>query len=154
MPLNLNLEYAHWKGWRAAVRGRLPFGTKRQRVVRVARWAAAQPGAATSYLYGGVPGIGTGSHTDCSGFVLAVYRRVGVTLARTSQQQYANAPHHPAREALRPGDLLCFNYEGPHSHIGIYVGAGFMIADQHTGSGIVRVSVDWAHFDGAASYLP
>jgi cell wall-associated NlpC family hydrolase len=153
MPLNLNLEYAHWKGWRAAVRGRLPVGTKRQRVVRVARWAAKQPGAATSYLYGGLPGIGTGSHTDCSGFCVAVYRRVGVTLARTSQAQYANAPRHPARESLRPGDLLCFNYEGPHSHIGIYVGGGFMIADQHTGSGIVRVPVDWAHFDGAASYL-
>jgi hypothetical protein len=27
-----------------------------------------------------------------------------------------------------------------------------MIGDQHTGSGIVTVPMDWSHFDGAASY--
>jgi cell wall-associated NlpC family hydrolase len=151
-PLNLGTEYKRWKHWRRLVYG-LPILTRRYRVVKWAKWAAAQPGAATSYLFGGVPGIGTGTHTDCSGFVLAVYRKVGLALPRTSQQQYAAAKRHPARDAIRPGDLVCFNYEGPHSHIGICVGPGVMIADQHTGSGIVRTPIDWAHFDGAAAYL-
>lgn len=133
---------------------RLPTLNKRKRVVRWAKWAARQPGAATSYLYGGVPGIGTGSHTDCSGFALAVYRKVGVALPRTSEQQYADARRHPDRHQLRPADLVFFDYEGPHSHVGIFTGRGMMIADQHTGSGIVQVPVDWLHFDGAGSYLP
>lgn len=137
---------------RLRILGRLP--KYRARVVAWAMWAAAQPGAATSYLFGGVPGIGAGTHTDCSGFVVAVYRKIGRELQRTSQMQYAQAPKHPTRAQIRPADLLFFNYEGPHSHVGIYRGKGLMIADQHTGSGIVRVTVDWAHFDGAASYLP
>lgn len=146
--------YAHWKGWRWKVYGRLPpWVLKRRRIVKVAEWAAAQLGAAKSYLYGGVPGIGTGTHTDCSGFVLAVYRRAGIDLPRTSQEQFAAAKRHPDRAGLKPGDLLFFNYEGPHSHVGIYIGGDRMIADQHTGSGIVRAAVDWAHFDGAGSYL-
>lgn len=157
MRLTLGVEYAHWKGWHWKVLGRTPILTKRRRIVALAKWAAAQPGAATSYLYGGVPGIGTGTHTDCSGFVLAVYRKVGIRLPRTSQQQFTDAKRHPIRSTLRPADLVLFNYEGPHegphSHIGIYVGNGLMIADQHTGSGIVRVPVDWAHFDGAAAYV-
>jgi cell wall-associated NlpC family hydrolase len=130
---------------------RLPLGTKRSRIIRIAKWAAAQPGAATSYLYGGVPGIGTGTHTDCSGFVLAVYRRVGLKLARTSQAQYADAPRHP--HPAKPGDLLFYNYEGPNSHVGIRIDGATMIADQHTGSGIVRAPIDTGHLDGAASYL-
>lgn len=153
MKLNLGVEYARWKGWRWKVLGKSPIVTKRRRIVALAKWAAAQPGAATSYLYGGVPGIGSGTHTDCSGFVLAVYRRVGINLPRTSEQQFADAPRHPIRSTLRPSELVFFNYEGPHSHVGIYVGNGFMIADQHTGSGIVRTTVDWAHFDGAGSWL-
>src|SRR5690348_543060 len=96
---------------------RAPFLTRRARVVRWARWAADQPGAATSYLYGGIPGIGTGTHTDCSGFVLAIYRKVGIALPRTSEEQYARARHHP--DTARRADLIFYNYEGPHSHVGI-----------------------------------
>ena len=139
---------------RLRLQGKLPKDRRRARVVVWARWAAAQPGAATSYLYGGVPGIGTGTHTDCSGLVVAVYRKIGRELPRTSQMQYSAAPKHPARQLLRPADLVLFNYEGPHTHVGIFVGDGRMIADQHTGSGILNVPVDWSHFDGAAAYLP
>ena len=139
---------------RARLLGKAPIFTARQRIVWWAKWAAAQPGAAISYLYGGVPGIGTGAHTDCSGFVVAVYRKIGRELPRTSQMQYSQASKHPIRNTLRPADLIFFNYEGPHTHVGIDIGGGYMIADQHTGSGIVRVPVDWEHFDGAASYLP
>lgn len=136
---------------RLPIRARLPFLPRRRRVVWWAEWAARQPGAAKSYLYGGIPGIGTGTHTDCSGFVLAVYRKVGLELPRTSQEQFARAPHHP--NPARPADLITYNYEGPHSHIGIKVKTGWMIADQHKGSGIVRVRIDYTHRDGRAAWL-
>lgn len=144
--------YRYLKRNQLRILGRMP--KDRARVVAWAYWAAAQPGAATSYLYGGVPAIGAGTHTDCSGLVVAVFRKIGRALQRTSQMQYSCAPHHPTKQGLRPADLVFFNYEGPHTHVGIYVGGGRMVADQHTGSGILKVPVDWAHFDGAASYLP
>ena len=136
-----------------ALMGRNPLRSKRQRVVRIATWAANQPGAATSYLWGGTPGIGSGTHTDCSGFVVAVFERVGLTLPRTSQLQYSEAPGHPERSKLLPSDLVLFDYEGPHSHVGIFIGDGIYIGDQHTGSGIVHAPVDWQHFDGGARWL-
>ena len=141
--LLLRVGSKQWQWWqrnRLRLMGRVPVVTKRRRVVWIAKWAARQPGAATSYLYGGVPGIGTGTHTDCSGFVTLCYA-------------WAGAPKtHP--EHARPGDLLFFNYEGPHSHVGIKIGADTMIGDQHTGSGIVQVPIDRAHLDGVGSFLP
>lgn len=136
---------------RLPLRARVPFLPKRRRVVWWAEWAARQPGAAKSYLYGGVPGIGSGTHTDCSGFVVAVYRKVGKELPRTSQEQWAKAPQHP--NPARPADLLLYDYEGPHSHVGIKVKTGWMVADQHTGSGIVKVRIDYPHRDGRAAWL-
>ena len=130
---------------------RFPPFPKRTRVVAWAKWAAAQPDAAKSYLYGGVPGIGTGTHTDCSGFVLAVYRKVGIELPRTSELQWSQAPEHPA--IAHRGDLVFFNYEGPHSHVGIHCYPDSMIGDQHTGSGIVKVPIDHEHLDGRASWF-
>lgn len=137
---------------RLRLQGKLPKDKRRAEVVVWARWAAAQPGAATSYLFGGVPGIGTGTHTDCSGLMVALFAKVGVHLERTSQLQFARALGHP--RLPRPGDMVFYNYEGPHSHVGLFVGDGRMIADQHTGSGIVNVTVDRAHEDGTGSYLP
>jgi cell wall-associated NlpC family hydrolase len=130
---------------------RAPFLTRRARVVHWAKWAADQPGAAKSYLYGGIPGIGTGTHTDCSGLMVAIYRKVGIELHRTSQEQYEYAPRHP--KPAKRGDLIFYDYEGPHSHVGIKIKKGWMIADEHTGSGIVRVRIDYPHRDGRASYL-
>lgn len=143
--------------WRFLLRNRLRmlgrFQPKAARVVAIAEWASEQPGAATSYLFAGTPGIGAGTHTDCSGFVVAVYGRVGLRLPRTSQLQFSEARRHPSRSQLRPSDLVTFDYEGPHSHVGIFTGDGIYIGDQHTGSGIVHAPVDWQHFDGAARWL-
>ena len=138
---------------RLRILGRSPLLTRRQRIVKIATWAANQPDAATSYLFGGTPGIGAGTHTDCSGFVKAVYARVGITLGRTTWDQYGEAHSHPERSRLVPSDLIFFDYEGPHSHVGIFVGDGIYIGDQHTGSGIVHAPVDWSHYDGAGRFL-
>ncbi|MBO0824731.1 MAG: C40 family peptidase [Actinobacteria bacterium] len=67
------------------------------------------------YLFGGTtcqPGY------DCSGLTQAVWAVAGVSIPRTSEEQFAQLPH-VALANIQPGDLLVFNAEG---HVGIYVG--------------------------------
>jgi cell wall-associated NlpC family hydrolase len=44
---------------------------------------------------------------DCSGLAMMAYRAAGITIPRTSQQQWAFGPRVPASQA-RPGDLVFF----------------------------------------------
>ena len=55
------------------------------------------------YLWGGT---GPGAF-DCSGLVMMAYRSAGVSIARTSQDQWATERHVPASR-VRPGDLVFF----------------------------------------------
>lgn len=78
----------------------------------------------TPYVWGGTtssPGF------DCSGYVQYVYRRFGVSLSRTSEEQFQNGI--AVSEAnLKPGDLVFFHtYSSDASHVGIYVGNNTMI---------------------------
>jgi cell wall-associated NlpC family hydrolase len=80
------------------------------------------------YVFGGTnPAVGL----DCSGLVQLVFRRLGIPLPRTAQQQYA-ATERLTREQLQPGDLVFFarTYADPSdwiTHVGIYVGGGVQI---------------------------
>ncbi|TGE31579.1 NlpC/P60 family protein [Desulfosporosinus sp. Sb-LF] len=78
----------------------------------------------TPYVWGGTtasPGF------DCSGYVQYVYRHFGISLSRTSEQQYSNGVY-VSRSDLRPGDLVFFHtYSSGASHVGIYVGNNTMI---------------------------
>src|SRR5690606_3867735 len=75
--------------------------TNGDRIVSVAKEYLGVP-----YVWGGTdPSTGL----DCSGFVLNVFRRLGVELPRVSRDQ-ANAGQPVASMAeARPGDLLFFN---------------------------------------------
>lgn len=83
----------------------------------------------TKYVWGGTtpsPGF------DCSGYVQYVYRNSGISLSRTSEQQFNNGVS-VARSELKPGDLVFFaTYSSGASHVGIYVGNNTMI---HSSSG-------------------
>lgn len=60
---------------------------------------------------------------DCSGLVLYSYSNAGLTMPRTSREQYrATAPIR--RDQITPGDLVFFNTSEDASHVGIYVGEG------------------------------
>jgi cell wall-associated NlpC family hydrolase len=84
------------------------------------------------YRYGGEsPATGF----DCSGFVMYVFSRVGVSLPRTVSTQYAvGVP--VSRSELQAGDLVFFNGLG---HVGIYIGGGQFIHSPHTGD-VVKIS--------------
>jgi hypothetical protein len=79
---------------------------------------------------------------DCSGLMLRAYQAGGLTLPRTSRQQwYAGARVWNVSDLL-PGDLVFYAYNTADPatihHVGIYIGAGNMIDAPHKGA-FVRI---------------
>jgi cell wall-associated NlpC family hydrolase len=78
---------------------------------------------------------------DCSGLTGGAYRAAGVTLPRTSREQWY-AGQHVELGALQPGDLLFWAYDPTDPatihHVAIYAGGGLIIAAPHSGD-VVRV---------------
>ncbi|OBS86766.1 lysozyme family protein [Bacillus pumilus] len=65
---------------------------------------------------------------DCSGLVQWAYRKAGISLPRTAQEQYGATKKIAESQAV-PGDLVFFTgtYQGKFiTHVGIYVGDGRM----------------------------
>src|SRR5215218_8745652 len=78
---------------------------------------------------------------DCSGLTRFAYTTAGLSLPRTSRQQWS-AGRHLDVAGLRPGDLVFWAHD-PASpatihHVGMYVGQGLMVHAPHTGA-LVRV---------------
>jgi cell wall-associated NlpC family hydrolase len=78
---------------------------------------------------------------DCSGLVRFAYAHAGLSLPRTSRQQWSAGRHVQVAD-LRPGDLVFFAHDpaDPSTihHVGMYVGQGLMVHAPHTGA-LVRV---------------
>ena len=90
------------------------------------------------YLWGG-----TGPDAfDCSGLVMMAYRAAGISIARTSQAQWATEVRVPAAQ-VQPGDLVFFaGADGTVTdpgHVGLVIGDGKMVEAYATGFP-VRVS--------------
>jgi peptidoglycan DL-endopeptidase CwlO len=101
-----------------------------------------------AYVYGGTGPCGAGF--DCSGLVMQAWAAAGISIPRTTYEQWAALPHI-AESAIQPGDLLFYNGIG---HVAMYVGNG-MIIDAPTQGEPVRelaMSTSWyaSGFDGAA----
>lgn len=90
------------------------------------------------YVWGGTGPCGSGF--DCSGLAMDAWASAGVTIRRTSQDQWATLPHVGTP---RPGDLVFFaGGDGTPSapgHVGIVIGPHRMIEAYATGVP-VRVS--------------
>jgi cell wall-associated NlpC family hydrolase len=78
---------------------------------------------------------------DCSGLVQFAYADAGLSLPRTSRQQWS-AGRHVQVAGLRPGDLVFWAHDAAAPatihHVGIYLGQGLMVHAPHTGA-LVRV---------------
>lgn len=88
------------------------------------------------YLWGG----STPSGFDCSGYTQYVFKMNGITLPRTSTEQYAvGIPVDFGK--LQPGDLVYFNFVQGQlvSHVGIYLGNNQFISAT-TSKGVVIYS--------------
>lgn len=88
--------------------------------------ASARAQIGKPYVWGAT---GPGSF-DCSGLTSYVWRQAGVSLPRTSRDQYA-AGVKVSRSSLQPGDLVYFG--SPIYHVAIYIGGGTMITAPQPG---------------------
>jgi peptidoglycan endopeptidase LytE len=73
---------------------------------------------------------------DCSGLVFALFRRMGMTIPRTSSAMFGVGRPVP-RSQLQPGDLVFFTTYAPGaSHVGIYMGSTYFIHASSAGRGV------------------
>ncbi len=73
---------------------------------------------------------------DCSGFVLSVFKKYGVTLPRVSAAQ-ANSGTKIAASELQPGDLVFYaDSTGTVNHVALYIGNGQVIHASNEKTGI------------------
>ena len=94
--------------------------------------------------YLGMPYVWGGMHPstsfDCSGLIQWAYGQAGITIPRTTGEQYL-ATLKVKRSDVLPGDLIFFSYGRGIAHVGIYIGNGKMLNSQN--SGVMIESLDW-----------
>lgn len=84
---------------------------------------------------------------DCSGFVRAVYNLCGLSIPRTSRDQF-KAGEPVLKDDLREGDLVFFgSSEETISHVGIYVGNRKFVHAPRRGEDIRVTSVEESYFE-------
>jgi cell wall-associated NlpC family hydrolase len=116
----------------------------------------------TRYAWGGGslrgPSLGFGIDAgvvgyDCSGLTRFAYAQAGISIARTSRQQYATLPK-VARRDLQPGDLVFWatDVTDPATihHVAAYLGNGRIVEAPHSGATVVMSAMRWSGFIGAA----
>ena len=125
----------------AEVGGSTSSGTVTTTPVTYTGPTSTQAGQAVAFAYAqlGKPYVygATGPDDyDCSGLVQAAWASAGVSIPRTTYEQWAALPHIPLSD-LQPGDLILYNGE---SHVAIYVGDGEIIDAPHTGAVVEKVA--------------
>jgi cell wall-associated NlpC family hydrolase len=103
---------------------------------RIIAYAQAQEGC--PYVYGGTGPCDDG--WDCSGLVQAAYASAGISIARTSEEQWAEGPQVSSPQ---PGDLVFFTgdpIDPPPGHVAIYVSPGQIIDAYATGTNVQQQS--------------
>ena len=111
-------------------KGRIAYAFARTQLGRPYRYGEAGPGA-----------------YDCSGLTLASWREAGVTLPRTTAQQF-HIGKRIAKDDLRVGDLV-FYYGPTPSHVGIYAGNGQIIHAPRPRKVVQHVPIGYMPFAGA-----
>jgi cell wall-associated NlpC family hydrolase len=111
-------------------------------------YAEAQLGC--PYVYAGTGPCEDGY--DCSGLTMMSWAAAGVSIPRTSYEQWDDLPHIPMSE-VKLGDILVFNDEG---HVGLFAGyidgTPYLVDAPHTGADVEKVPMTGWYaetFDGA-----
>lgn len=84
------------------------------------------------YVWGGVS-LTKGA--DCSGFVLSVFAKYGISLPHSSRAQATMGTKVTLAEA-KPGDLVFYAKGGRINHVGIYIGGGQIVNASSPKTGI------------------
>ncbi|GAB6152215.1 NlpC/P60 family protein [Desulfosporosinus burensis] len=101
----------------------------------------------TPYVFGGT----TRSGFDCSGFTKYVLAGAGISLPRTSFDQFTSGTA-VGRDGLVPGDLVFFTtYAKGASHVGIYTGGGRFVHASNPNSDVKVSSLSDSFY--ASRYL-
>ena len=101
--------------------------------VRVELVEYAKQFVGNPYVWGGTS-LTKGA--DCSGFVLSVFKKFGVSLSHSSRAQ-ANEGTMISTSELMPGDLVFYaNGSGTINHVAIYIGGGQVIHASSPKTGI------------------
>jgi cell wall-associated NlpC family hydrolase len=114
-------------------------GAAAGRAVAPVKFAYAQVGKPYVFAASGPKGF------DCSGLTLAAWKLSGVSMEHSSHVQYASFPKVP-KASLMPGDLVFFYSSA--SHVGIYVGGGFMIHAPQPGQNLEKTSINTSYWQG------
>ncbi|UFU03496.1 NlpC/P60 family protein [Ruania suaedae] len=80
---------------------------------------------------------------DCSSLTQAAYRSVGVSLPRTSRDQYRATANVPLSQ-IRPGDLIFYSSNGTASgvyHVAMYAGNGMRVHAGNPSTGVEYTSM-------------
>jgi len=77
---------------------------------------------------------------DCSGYTKYVYAKNGVSLPRTSGQQYRKAKK-VSKASARPGDLVFFGRAGNIYHVAVYAGNGQIWHAPSSGKTVRKVKI-------------
>ena len=106
---------------------------KQARILKEARECIGKP-----YIWGG--NLPENAGTDCSGLVQYCFGKAGISLPRTSKEQYlVEGSSIYEKEELEPGDLVFnVNMDGKISHVMIYSGNGNVIEAQKDGTLIME----------------
>ncbi len=103
--------------------------------VRVSLCEYAKEFIGNPYVWGGTS-LTKGA--DCSGFVMSVYKKFGVTLPHSSRSQ-ATYGKKVDYSALKPGDLVFYGSKSGINHVAIYIGGGQVVHASSPKTGI-RIS--------------
>jgi peptidoglycan DL-endopeptidase CwlO len=109
----------------------------------------AEKAVAFAYAQLGCPYVfgGTGPCTDgfdCSGLTMEAWAHAGVSIERTSYEQWDSLPH-VSLTSVEPGDILVFYGAG---HVAIYVGGGKFIQAPQAGEDVELVTYQGASTPG------
>lgn len=84
---------------------------------------------------------------DCSSFTRAAFAQSGISMSRSSTQQYHGAPQYVSLNQLRPGDLVFSSSNGGSSmyHVAIYIGNGQVVHARNPSAGISVTPLSWVN---------